>query len=1061
MKHLHHWTFLFPTIVTGTLLLNSCSPNRHLEFSTIEQKATLQVPADYQTIQAAIDAATPGDTIQVAPGNYTEQITVMDKSVKIIGDSAQYPRLLGHVYFFNADFSELRNFEVVGPSSFSSGVRAYASSVLIDHVSISGFDTGLSVSVQGTGNNIISATVISGCGQGFAVEDGASATFQNCLSLFNSSKGFFVASDSTAHVTNIDAVGNGAYESQDAGFHCEGSCALTNSIFVNNDVGIYCNGSCQADNNLVWGNWTNYYGLDAGSHDINLDPQFTNATEYDFHLKEASPAIDTGSFDSAPSIDFDGIPRPQGESIDMGAFEYRKQSSDITLAINEVMANPLDEDTGEFIELYNYGTQAIDAAGLVLSDGDAVDVIKGYQDGSTIIPANGYAVILDPEYANDYTLVEGARLLTVANTTLGNGLSTSDPVSLWESNMVTPIDRFSFPTNPGNGISIEKVSIEEGDVLSNWKPSPCGYTPGAENCASQPGNVSRDVLIAINEVMANPLDESTGEFVELYNFGDESVDVSGFILSDGDSNDTIIGWQSGSTLLLPGDYGLILDPDYQGQYTIPGSTVLLTIESTSTLGNGLAVTDPITLLNATGQSVIDSFSRPFNPGNGISVEKLDPAIGDIPSNWAPSPCAQGSSPGFINCASAEVPVSGNTIAITEVMANPLTEDTGEYVELFNYGTSPVDLLGWRLDDGDAMDTLEGFEGGSTILQAGGWALVLDREYAGDYQLPGGALLLTTDDTTIGSGLSTLDPIILRSASESAVVDSFSFPFNPGNGISIEKADLVVGDVAQNWVASPCNLSPGTINCAMSGEDSGDVTSTFIVISEVMANPVNEGTGEFIELFNAGPDSENISNWMISDGDAMDTIISYQGGSTVIEPGQYAVVVDQDFANDYIISSDALVLTVDGATIGNGLSTNDPITLYKADASTIVDTFSFPTNPGNGVSIEKRTLTAGDEQANWTRSTCLTGTGAANDYSSPGYRNCADWGNGITGDGVMGEPCPYGSIDCLSGICLLDLYSLESYCSEDCSGSGNCTDGFSCLSIDDLFATGITQACVKN
>ncbi len=46
--------------------------------------AEIDVPDDYSTIQDAIDAAGPGDTIYVAAGIYQEQITI-DKSVDLIG----------------------------------------------------------------------------------------------------------------------------------------------------------------------------------------------------------------------------------------------------------------------------------------------------------------------------------------------------------------------------------------------------------------------------------------------------------------------------------------------------------------------------------------------------------------------------------------------------------------------------------------------------------------------------------------------------------------------------------------------------------------------------------------------------------------------------------------------------------------------------------------------------------------------------------------------------------------------------------------------------------------
>ncbi len=989
-------------------------------------------------------------------------VNVAGKSVRIIGDAVQRPRLFGSFYFSNADFSELRNFEVLGPANRASGVRAYASSVTFDLLYVTGFNRGLSIAVAGAGEALISRVVSTGNTTGIKVENGADITVVNSMVLFNLGHGIRLTGSSTAVLSNNNFVGNGAYGSGDAGVSCYGNCVMRNNIIINNDLGLSCPGICNADYNLVWGNWTNYDYAAPQAHDLSVDPQFTEPAEFDFHLQETSPAIDAGTADQGAAGDYDGVPRPQGDGVDMGAYEYRRFVSGFTLAINEVMANPLTESTGEFVELYNYGSQAVDAAGLIIWDGDAVDALAGYQGGSTVIPAGGYAVILDPDYAGDHTIEAGARLLTVASSaTIGNGLSTSDPISLWESNGVTRIDRFSFPFNPGNGVSVEKVSIEEGDILANWAACPCGATPGAENCASQPSNVSRDVLIAVNEVMANPLTESTGEFIELYNFGEESVDLAGFIITDGDANDEISGYQGGSTLLLPGDYGVILDPDFSNDYSMPGSAVLLTVASSATIGNALSISDPISLLDPTGQSVVDTFSRPFDPGNGISVEKIDATIGDVSSNWAASTCAGGSSPGELNCVTEQGgdPVSGNTIAIMEVMSNPIDEDTGEYIELYNYGDQAVDVADWRIDDGDATDTIEGYLGGTTVIPAGSYALILDREYAGDYNPPGGVVLLTTDDTTIGSGLSTTDPIVLRAASGSAVVDAYSFPFNPGNGVSVERIDLVVGDVPQNWTASPCNNSPGELNCASSGGTGPDLSSTHLVISEVMSNPIDEGTGEYIELFNASPVGVDVAGYFLSDGDSIDVIEGYQGGTTVIQPGDYAVILDPGYAGEYVIEPGAVLLTVGSATLGNGLSTNDPITLFGADGSTVVDTFSFPANPGNGVSIEKRVLTGGDVGSNWAACTCLIGTGSANDYASPGWRSCTDPNNGISGDNVTGEPCPYGAVDCLSLLCMIDLFNFETYCSEDCSASA-CPGGFSCQTVEDIWGTGYSQVCVR-
>ncbi len=47
--------------------------------------AVLHVPADYQTIQGAVDAAASGDEIRIAAGTYTEQVVIASKNLKLIG----------------------------------------------------------------------------------------------------------------------------------------------------------------------------------------------------------------------------------------------------------------------------------------------------------------------------------------------------------------------------------------------------------------------------------------------------------------------------------------------------------------------------------------------------------------------------------------------------------------------------------------------------------------------------------------------------------------------------------------------------------------------------------------------------------------------------------------------------------------------------------------------------------------------------------------------------------------------------------------------------------------
>jgi len=77
--------------------------------------------------------------------------------------------------------------------------------------------------------------------------------------------------------------------------------------------------------NLIDGymNDINKYGETMGDNYIIGSPQFVDAANGDFHITSESPAIDAGLLDDAPEEDFDGAARPEGEGIDIGAYELK------------------------------------------------------------------------------------------------------------------------------------------------------------------------------------------------------------------------------------------------------------------------------------------------------------------------------------------------------------------------------------------------------------------------------------------------------------------------------------------------------------------------------------------------------------------------------------------------------------------------------------------------------------------------------------------------------------------------------------------------------------------
>jgi serine protease len=1012
------------------LVLWGCGAPEEEALEQARYGMVLTVPAEYETIQAAIYAAGGGDTVLVAAGEYTENVS-LQSGITLEGAGVDVTIIRGQVKFKGGDFSKVTGFTITadGASGYSldSGVVATGEEFKVIGNIIEGFGTGILAGEENMG--LIEGNIIRQNGVGIEFSEAGPWIYcRNNLILNNTKSGLMLYSNAQPHVAHNTIVGNGfgqSYGSGGAGvsigpFNNE---TLVNNIIVSNHGGI--NGiyeSNSKDNhNLVWGNVDNYVGAaKTGAGDLSVDPRFVSPGAKDYRLQADSPAIDMAT-NVGVTTDFDGNPRPAGEAPDLGAFEVQLADDSGDFVISEVLSNPLDEKRGEFVELYNPTDGPVDAAGLVLDDGDSTDAIKGWQGGDTVVPAGSYAVILDPDYANiavAYDIPNEAVLLSVNDSTLGSGLSVADPVSIVRDGVV--LSTYAYPFNPGNGLSAERIDVEGDDLANNWVASPCGNSPGKANCISAGGADGDLPSLIISEVMAAPAVAKSGEFIEVYNFGDVSVDLIGLAISDGDSTDTLVAIGGKAAEVAAGEYCVIIDPDlaagYAGSPYFLGEDVpcVVTVAGT-TLGDGLAKNDPVALLAVDGVTAIATYSHPL-PASAQSIERIDLDDSDLAGNWLPSPCAEKHSAGKANCAAGGgEPVDVPILTINEVMANPLDEDTGEFVEIFNGSDGAVDLAGMVLSDGDATDVLEAFEaGGPTVVPAKGYGVVLDPEFAGDYQFPADAILLAPGNSTLGNGLANNDPISLLASNGVTEIAAYSYPMNAGNGVSV--ANSGGGDQPAAWAASSCvtGSSPGAANCGAEGEGPPGDGESDLVISEVMANPETESTGEFVEIVNVGAEPVDLAGYILSDGDSTDVLVAFGDGGTELAADGIAVVLDSDYDGNYLIPDSAVLLTA-GKTLGSGLSVDDPVSLLLPNGVTVVASFVHPFNPGNGVSAESIDLTLFAEASNWVASTCNSG-------SSPGAPNCA------------------AGADPFDGITVVDVNSALAEELEQVSGIGPATAG---------------------
>jgi hypothetical protein len=121
--------YLIMVIVALSLIIAGCGipvvpPVEQNEPGTLPNKSPdLIVPDDYTTIQAAISAASPGETIFVRGGNYSEQLTI-SKSLSIIGIGVSRDSIIidasgvtsGYGISVTADNVTLENFTLKGPA---------------------------------------------------------------------------------------------------------------------------------------------------------------------------------------------------------------------------------------------------------------------------------------------------------------------------------------------------------------------------------------------------------------------------------------------------------------------------------------------------------------------------------------------------------------------------------------------------------------------------------------------------------------------------------------------------------------------------------------------------------------------------------------------------------------------------------------------------------------------------------------------------------------------------------------------------------------------------------
>jgi parallel beta-helix repeat protein len=126
---------------------------------------TIHVPADFPTIQSAIDNANPGATILVASGTYVEHL-IIDRNLLLIGEDRDTTIIDGNgadtVISIAVDDVTIESFTITksGLQNYTTGIGVnQARGIFIDHVKVMNTYTGIDLS-SSTSNDVANSIIV-------------------------------------------------------------------------------------------------------------------------------------------------------------------------------------------------------------------------------------------------------------------------------------------------------------------------------------------------------------------------------------------------------------------------------------------------------------------------------------------------------------------------------------------------------------------------------------------------------------------------------------------------------------------------------------------------------------------------------------------------------------------------------------------------------------------------------------------------------------------------------------------------------------------------------------
>jgi PKD repeat protein len=406
-------------------------------------------------------------------------------------------------------------------------------------------------------------------------------------------------------------------------------------------------------------------------------------------------------------VDIVGIPNSRAE----GPFFTSRSLADITpspmtsndLTISEIYYNPPDggNDTIEFVELYNRGTNGINVKDWYFTDGIQ------YTFPDTTIAAGKYFVI-----ARDAMSFKATFGFNAAQWTGDFLADNGEILKFKDMNGFVKDSVYYKPTAPwptdaaGNGPSIEICNTSLDNSLGeNWSASLrfAGFNGVGDSLFATPnGSCSSGANLAITEIMYNPPESGNDslEFIEIYNNGAD-INLQGFTVSDA----FVLTFPSYT--LTSGNYMLVALNSAAIQNTFGKSSLQWTSGALSNSGETITLHD---IYGNIVDQVTYGTAAPWPAaanGHGPSLTLCDPASNNaVPEFWK-------ASTEFVvkNAAGDSIfatPLGGcvNPPTVAEFTADPTFIYEGGHIQFTDLSTNTPIAWEWTFPGGTPASATE-------------------------------------------------------------------------------------------------------------------------------------------------------------------------------------------------------------------------------------------------------------------------------------------------------------------------------------------------------------------